>query len=116
MAVLQNTRETADSCEAMANVAVDLGSDLSGKMEGISPSALSGPIRQAVSNLDQGKPSNVIRVDGGALMVMICNITEESNLPTRQDIENRLRIERLDILARRKLRELRRQAFIDIRI
>ncbi|MBO6805121.1 MAG: peptidylprolyl isomerase, partial [Thalassospira sp.] len=50
------------------------------------------------------------------LMVMICNVTEESNLPSRQDIENRLRLERLDILARRKLRELRRQAFIDIRI
>jgi len=116
IAVLQNTRETAQSCDAMAKVALDLGSDLSGKMDGISPGELSGPIRQAVSNLDEGKPSNIIRVDGGALMVMICNITEESNLPSRQDIENRLRLERLDILARRKLRELRRQAFIDIRI
>ncbi|AXO15416.1 peptidylprolyl isomerase [Thalassospira indica] len=116
IAVLQNTRETANSCDAMANVAVDLGSDLSGKMEGISPGELSGPIRQAVTNLDEGTPSNIIQVDGGALMVMICNITEESNLPSRQDIENRLRLERLDILARRKLRELRRQAFIDIRI
>jgi peptidyl-prolyl cis-trans isomerase SurA len=116
IAVLQNTRETANSCDAMANVAVDLGSELSGKMDGISPDELSGPIRQAVSNLDEGTPSNIIRVDGGALMVMICNITEESNLPSREDIENRLRLERLDILARRKLRELRRQAFIDIRI
>lgn len=116
IAVLQNTRETANSCDAMANVAVDLGSDLSGKMEGISPEELSGPIRQAIGNLEQGTPSNIVRVDGGALMVMICNITEESNLPSRQDIENRLRMERLDILARRKLRELRRQAFIDIRI
>ena len=116
IAVLQNTRETAKSCEAMANVALDLGSDLSGKMDGISPGELSGPIRQAISNLDEGKPSNIIQVDGGALMVMICNITEESNLPNREDIENRLLLERLDILARRKLRELRRQAFIDIRI
>jgi peptidyl-prolyl cis-trans isomerase SurA len=114
--VLQNTRETADSCEAMANVAVDLGSELSGQMNGISPSELSGPIRQAVGNLEPEVPSNIVRVDGGALMVMICNKIEESNLPSREDIENRLRMERLDILARRKLRELRRQAFIDIRM
>ena len=116
IAVLQNTQQTAKSCEAMAKVAVDLGSDLSGKMNGISPGDLSGPIKQAVRNLDEGRPSNIIQVDGGALMVMICNVTEESNLPNRQDIENRLRMERLDILARRKIRELRRQAFIDIRI
>ncbi|WP_033067591.1 peptidylprolyl isomerase [Thalassospira australica] len=116
IAVLQNTQETAESCEAMANVAVDLGSELSGEMTGISPSELSGPIRQAVGNLNVGTPSQIVRVDGGALLVMICNKVEESNLPDRQDIENRLMMERLDILARRKLRELRRQAFIDIRI
>lgn len=116
VAILQNTQQNANSCDAMAAVAVDLGSDLSGEMKGISPSELSGPISQAVNNLPAGKPSNIIRVDGGALMVMICNKTEESNLPSRQDIENRLLMERLDILARRKLRELRRQAFIDIRI
>ncbi|MEQ8284798.1 peptidylprolyl isomerase [Thalassospira sp.] len=116
LAMLNNTQETANSCEALANVAVDLGSELSGEMKGISPTELSGPISQAVSNLEPQKPSNIIRVDGGALLVMICNKTEESNLPSRNEVENRLRMERLDILARRKLRELRRQAFIDIRM
>ncbi|WP_336082615.1 peptidylprolyl isomerase [Thalassospira sp. CH_XMU1448-2] len=116
LAVLRNTRETADSCQTLANVAVDLGSDLSGEMKGISPSELSGPVAQAITNLKPGQPSNIVQVDGGALLVMICNKTEESNLPDRRDIENRLMMERLDILARRKLRELRRQAFIDIRM
>lgn len=114
--VLRNTRETADSCQTLANVAVDLGSDLSGEMKGISPSELSGPVAQAITSLKPGQPSNIVQVDGGALLVMICNKTEESNLPDRRDIENRLMMERLDILARRKLRELRRQAFIDIRM
>ncbi|WP_417829447.1 foldase protein PrsA [Thalassospira sp.] len=116
VALMRNTQETANSCQDMANVAVDLGSDLSGEMTGIAPRDLSGPIQQAVRNLQEGKPSEIIRVDGGALMVMICNKTEESNLPGREEIENRLMLERLDILARRKLRELRRQAFIDIRM
>ncbi|URK19182.1 peptidylprolyl isomerase [Thalassospira sp. GO-4] len=116
VAVLRNTQETANSCQALANVAVDLGSEMSGEMKGISPNELSGPVAQAITNLQPGQPSNIVQVDGGALLVMICNKTEESNLPDRKDIENRLMMERLDILARRKLRELRRQAFIDIRM
>ncbi|MDG4721239.1 MULTISPECIES: peptidylprolyl isomerase [Thalassospira] len=116
LALLRNTQETANSCQDLANVAVEIGSEMSGEMKGISPQELSGPVGQAVTNLNTGKASNIVQVDGGALMIMICNKTEESNLPGRQDIENKLKIERLDILARRKLRELRRQAFIDIRM
>lgn len=116
ISVLNNTRETANSCEDLASVAVDLGSELSGEMKGISPNDLSDPVSRAVGNLDVGSVSEIVRVDGGALLVMVCNKTEENNLPDRSDIENRLTMERLDILARRKLRELRRQAFIDIRM
>ncbi|PKR56967.1 peptidylprolyl isomerase [Thalassospira lohafexi] len=116
LAVMDNAKKTADSCQALANVAVDLGSDLSGEMKGISPNDLSGPVSRAVGGLDKGQISDVIRVDGGALLVMVCDKIEKSNLPDRKSVENRLLMERLDILARRKLRELRREAFIDIRI
>lgn len=116
LAMLRTTQETANSCQDLANVAVEIGSEMSGEMKGISPQDLSGSIAQAITNLNTGQPSKVVQVDGGALLVMICNKTEESNLPDRQDIETRLMMERLDILARRKLRELRRQAFIDIRM
>lgn len=116
LGILQNAKETADSCQSLANVAVDLGSDMSGKTEGISPNDLAGPVRNAVANLDKGDISDVIRVDGGALLVMVCDKTEESTLPDRESIRQRLEMERLEILARRKLRELRRNAFIDIRI
>ena len=114
--MLNNTKQTADSCQALANVAVDLGSELSGEMKGISPNDLSGPVSRAVGGLEKGQVSDIIRVDGGALLVMVCDKTEKSNLPDRKSVENRLLMERLDILARRKLRELRREAFIDIRI
>ncbi|RCK53702.1 peptidylprolyl isomerase [Thalassospira profundimaris] len=114
--ILQNARETAKSCEDMAKIAVDLGSDLSGRTKGISPQELSGTVATAVSQLKDGETSNVIRVDGGALVVMLCGKTVKSTLPDRDTIHNRLLMERLEIAARRKLRELRREAFIDIRI
>lgn len=114
--ILQNAKENADSCQSLANVAVDLGSEMSGKTEGISPNDLAGPVRNAVANLDKGGISDLIKVDGGALLVMVCDKTEESTLPDRENIRERLEMERLEILARRKLRELRRNAFIDIRM
>ncbi|OKH87040.1 peptidylprolyl isomerase [Thalassospira sp. TSL5-1] len=114
--ILQNARDTAKSCEDMAKIAVDLGSDLSGRTKGISPQELSGTVAAAVSQLKDGETSNVIRVDGGALVVMLCGSTVKSTLPDRDTIHNRLLMERLEIAARRKLRELRREAFIDIRI
>ncbi|WP_245881098.1 peptidylprolyl isomerase [Thalassospira marina] len=114
--ILQNARSTAQSCEAMANIAVDLGSDLSGRTKGISPQELSGTVANAVSQLKEGQTSNVIRVDGGALVVMLCGKTVQSTLPDRETIRSRLSMDRLEIAARRKLRELRREAFIDIRI
>ncbi len=116
LGILQNAKETADSCQSLANVAVDLGSDMSGMTEGISPNDLAGPVRNAVANLDKGGISDLIKVDGGALLVMVCDKTEESTLPDRESIRQRLEMERLEILARRKLRELRRNAFIDIRM
>lgn len=116
LGILQNAKENADSCQSLANVAVDLGSKMSGKTEGISPNDLAGPVRNAVANLDKGGISDLIKVDGGALLVMVCDKTEESTLPDRENIRERLEMERLEILARRKLRELRRNAFIDIRM
>ncbi len=79
-------------------------------------SAIAGPVRNAVANLDKGGISDLIKVDGGALLVMVCDKTEESTLPDRESIRQRIEMERLEILARRKLRELRRNAFIDIRM
>jgi peptidyl-prolyl cis-trans isomerase SurA len=114
--ILQNARATAKSCEDMANIAVDLGSDLSGRTKGISPQELSSTVASAVSQLKEGETTNVLKVDGGALVVMLCGQTVKSTLPDRETIRNRLMMDRLEITARRKLRELRREAFIDIRI
>jgi len=114
--ILQNARATAKSCQDMANIAVDLGSDLSGRTKGVSPQELSPTVANAVSQIQEGQTTNVIKVDGGALVVMLCGQTVQSTLPDRETIRNRLTMDRLEITARRKLRELRREAFIDIRI
>jgi peptidyl-prolyl cis-trans isomerase SurA len=47
---------------------------------------------------------------------MACSREEPpSGLPSRDDIEESIMRQRLDLLSRRYLRDLRRQAFVDIR-
>jgi peptidyl-prolyl cis-trans isomerase SurA len=48
---------------------------------------------------------------------MVCNRKEAaSRLPSREQIANRMRAQRVDVLARRYLRDLRSAAIVDLRV
>jgi peptidyl-prolyl cis-trans isomerase SurA len=54
---------------------------------------------------------------GGVNVLVVCQRTDPSGAqPSRDDIRKRLFDQRLDLVARGYLRDLRRQAFIDIRL
>ncbi len=68
-------------------------------------------------NLKVGEASPPIQSDTGVVMVMVCKRTDApSTMPSRDDIADNLTRQRLDLIARRYLRDLRRQAFIDVRV
>jgi peptidyl-prolyl cis-trans isomerase SurA len=53
---------------------------------------------------------------GGVGVIMVCQRTDPpGGLPTRDEISDQLARARLDALARRYLRDLRRSAYVDIR-
>ena len=74
-------------------------------------------LREVVTPLKVGEASAPIRIEPGLLMLMVC-VREDapSNLPSREDIAENLLRQRLDVLARRYLRDLRRAAFVDVRV
>ena len=48
---------------------------------------------------------------------MVCDLEEPSaELPSREQIQTRLSFQKLDLLGRRYLRDLRRSAFVEYRI
>ena len=49
-------------------------------------------------------------------MVMICERDDSAGLPAREQIRSTLVRDRLDMLSRRYLRDLRKAAIVDIRI
>ncbi|MBH66885.1 MAG: hypothetical protein CMM58_00880 [Rhodospirillaceae bacterium] len=78
---------------------------------------LSSELKVLISNSKVGVPTTPVRIEEGTSILSVCNrITPPSNIPSRAEVERRLQREKLENLARKYLRDLRRDAFIEIRI
>jgi len=80
---------------------------------------LPGPLRAMVEPLKAGEAIQAVQADAGTIMsMMICSRTEPepTPLPSRDDIRERILQQRMDLMARRYLRDLRRAAFVDLRV
>ncbi|HET8729164.1 MAG TPA: peptidylprolyl isomerase [Alphaproteobacteria bacterium] len=111
---------TADisGCEAFDRTAAAMGvgdgvDAGTGQMEELPP-----PLQAIVANLPTGEPSEPQMLADGVAVYMVCERQEASPTasPNREDIARSLRMQRLDLLQRRYLRDLRAAAFIDIRV
>jgi len=85
----------------------------------MSVTELPGQLRQIVEGLKVGEAMPAQQVDAGTIMaLMVCARVEPepTPLPGRDDIKERLMQQRMDLMARRYLRDLRRAAFVDLRV
>lgn len=85
----------------------------------MSVNELPGQLRQVVEGLKIGEAMPAQQVDAGTVMaLMVCARIEPepTPLPGRDDIKERLTQQRIDLMARRMLRDLRRAAFVDLRV
>jgi len=73
-------------------------------------------LRQKILQLKITEMTKPIPGPNGLAVIMLCARQDpEGGLPSREQIENNLARERLDALARRYMRNLRRAAYIDVR-
>ena len=78
---------------------------------------LQAALVDVVSGLPVNQPSTPLRSEMGYHIVMVCErIDVEAGLPSRQEIHKQLEDQQFDLIARGYLRDLRRTAFIDVRI
>lgn len=78
---------------------------------------LPDPVARAVAALRPDDISQVVALPDRTVVLGICERQDPpSPLPGREEIRDRLERERLDLLARRYLRDLRQAAFIDVRM
>jgi peptidyl-prolyl cis-trans isomerase SurA len=77
---------------------------------------LAAPLQQPLSGLQANQMTQPLRGPNGVMLLMVCEReAQTTNLPSREQIKLQLFRQKLDLLARRYLRDLRRAAFLDIR-
>jgi peptidyl-prolyl cis-trans isomerase SurA len=113
--------EKAKNCEELDKASKEIGSPMSGNLGDIPTDALAPQQRSLIRALPVMTPSQPLRTEDGVIVLMVCRRDEvKSETPSeagiRTRISNRLVEERLDLAARQYLRDLRRNAFVDIRL
>jgi len=104
------------SCEDMSELAKEVGTPGSGPVPPVYVGALPEKVRDAVVNLPVNKVSDVIDVSSARLYAMVCQRQADTGVPGEGQVRNMLENSKLNNVARQKLRDLRRQALIDVRL
>lgn len=109
-------RGSVNGCEELAQVAKEMRVSPPTEPQRLRVGDINPAIRDKVRGLKAGEPSAFLRAGNSVVVLMACSREEPpSGLPSREDVEEMIMRQRLDLLSRRYLRDLRRQAYVDIR-
>ncbi len=111
-------------CETVNTVADELSAPASGDLGWLKIGDLPSVLAAAVADLPVGKISEPLQGPAGIHLLMVCERrgpgddanTDLASEEEREKLAQELERERLDRLARRYLRDLSKQAFIDVRL
>ncbi|MBT5945672.1 MAG: hypothetical protein HOK98_13150 [Rhodospirillaceae bacterium] len=115
---LQTARAISSSvrgCDDFAAAATEAGTPQPAAPASFKLKDLNAELRALAAGLDVGQASEPIRVPSGVQVLMICERQEDIG-PDREVIRRTIERERVDMLSRRYLRDLRRSAFVDLRV
>jgi peptidyl-prolyl cis-trans isomerase SurA len=118
-AQLDSAAKASKDCAAFDQAVKALGRSRSVNLGDVAITELPGPLRAMVDPLKPGQAIAAVQVDAGTVMtLMVCERKEPepTPLPGREDIRERITQQRLDLMARRYLRDIRRAAFVDLRV
>lgn len=104
------------SCDTIADQLKPIVGGISQPPRAVTFGQLDEKLREGLSGAKPGQILKPIRSAQGVEMVAVCDYTADTTAaPTREEIEDSLYTQQLSMMARRHLRDLRRDAVIDIR-
>jgi peptidyl-prolyl cis-trans isomerase SurA len=109
----------AGSCDELEAAGKAIGSTMSGRLGTVKLEQLPPPVRSVVQDLAVNTPSKPLPTPAGIAVLMVCDRQEppkESEAAKRARVRNQLLEQRYDMISRSHLRDLRRNAFLDVRI
>jgi peptidyl-prolyl cis-trans isomerase SurA len=101
----------------MRSEAAETKAPKSGDVKNAALKDLPQTIRNSVGRLNVGETSEPVRVAEGLFLATLCarHGDAANELPSRQQITQRLGNDRFNLLIQRYMRDLRQTAFVDIR-
>jgi peptidyl-prolyl cis-trans isomerase SurA len=109
-------RGSITSCSDIDSLVGDGGASRTADLGRILMGELPPQVRAVVKDLEVGIPSDAIRTPKEVLLMVVCDRKDPPDqAPTKDSIAQRLHERRMAMMARRYLRDLHRDAIIDIR-
>ena len=116
IAEAEKMRSSFKDCPTMLKIGKEKAPQYSSEGK-LRSGALPAELRNLIEKLKVGEPSVPIVQKNGVGVVMVCSKNNEATGEvTRQEATEQLIKARLDTLARRYLRDLRRAAYVDVRV
>ncbi|MBV9827349.1 MAG: peptidylprolyl isomerase [Alphaproteobacteria bacterium] len=116
VAEAENIRNAAKDCPSFLKIGKEKAPQLSSEGK-LRAGNISPQLRTLVDKLQIGQASQPIVQRNGVGVIMVCaKNTGGGGVVTREDVVEQLTRERLDTVARRYLRDLRRAAYVDVRV
>jgi len=111
---LEALRAQITSCETFETQAGAAEGVVAGSLGETDINDLSPAFREVISNLQPGQVGGPVRSDAGLHLVALCGRRAAgTDIPTREDVRQRLVSQELAMIARRELRDLRNSANIE---
>lgn len=114
LAAAESLRAQIDSCETAGRIAEASGAPGSGDLGMLQVKDLSPQLKGLVQSLPLEQPSEPVNIAGSLAILVVCE--RQGGAIDRERIHRNLMAQRVEILARRYLRDLRREANVDLRL
>jgi peptidyl-prolyl cis-trans isomerase SurA len=107
----------ARTCEDMEQFAKELGTRQSGRVGEVRLNSLPGPVKAIVATLPLQQASPPQRFPDGFTVLMVCSRKAvKSDVDEHERVQRLLTDQKMENAARQYLRDLRRTAFVDVRL
>jgi peptidyl-prolyl cis-trans isomerase SurA len=115
VAEAEKVRGAAKDCPSLLKIGKEKAPQLSSEGK-LRENEISPQMRNVISRLTAGEPSAPIVQKNGVGVIMVCGKSNAGTAASREEIGESLLRQRLDTVARRYLRDLRRNAYVDVRV
>ena len=113
----KQTAASVKSCDDLSRAATELGVPPATDLGTLKLTDLAPQLQPLVAKLEVGRASAPLAVEAGLVIMAVCSRTDPASpqLPSRDQITNKLLTDKLDGESRKYIRDLRQAAYIDIR-